>query len=191
MVFVGDAGATEINDGTKRLGIEGDLFWQATPWRSECCVYGHRLEIQTGSRGREIPGAVRSTFSLRITAWPNGFSSSLRIRWPDEAPLIEDNSVRSDASLLINAGVMYGAAPPNGGWRSLNLANSKDDDIAYFYASRLPGEIAEGVEDVHFHPLEPRSVRATFTALVTAGCTDLASERWSGRVNVCVKGEDR
>ncbi|MEC8070600.1 MAG: hypothetical protein VX140_00375, partial [Pseudomonadota bacterium] len=44
-----------------------------------------------------------------------------------------------------------------------NLANSKDDDIAYFYASRLPGEIAEGVEDVHFHPLEPRSVRATLT----------------------------
>ena len=97
------------------------------------------------------------------TAWPNGFSSSLRIRWLDEAPLIEDNSVRSDASLLINAGVMYRRRAAEWRLEVFNLANSKDDDIAYFYASRLPGEIAEGVEDVHFHPLEPRSVRATLT----------------------------
>jgi hypothetical protein len=42
----------------------------------------------------------------------------------------------------------------------LNLTNSKADDIAYFYASRLPGEPAGGVDDVHFHPVEPRAVRA-------------------------------
>lgn len=42
----------------------------------------------------------------------------------------------------------------------LNLTNSKRDDIAYLYASRLPGEPAAGIEDVHFHPVEPRAVRA-------------------------------
>ena len=44
-----------------------------------------------------------------------------------------------------------------------NVLDSDDDDIAYYYASRLPGEPAEGVEDIHFHPLEPRTVRATIT----------------------------
>jgi hypothetical protein len=33
------------------------------------------------------------------------------------------------------------------------------DDITYFYASRLPGEPAAGVEDKHFHPAEPRTLR--------------------------------
>jgi len=41
----------------------------------------------------------------------------------------------------------------------LNLFNRKVDDITYFYASRLPGEAAAGVEDKHFHPAEPRSLR--------------------------------
>jgi hypothetical protein len=26
---------------------------------------------------------------------------------------------------------------------------------------RLPGEPADGVEDVHFHPMEPRTLRGT------------------------------
>jgi hypothetical protein len=46
-----------------------------------------------------------------------------------------------------------------------NLFDSNDDDISYFYASRLPGEPAEGIEDIHFHPLEPRTVRVSMTAL--------------------------
>jgi hypothetical protein len=41
----------------------------------------------------------------------------------------------------------------------LNLLDSEDDEITYFYASRLPGEPAEGVEDLHFHPIEPRTAR--------------------------------
>jgi hypothetical protein len=45
----------------------------------------------------------------------------------------------------------------------LNLFDSKDDDIAYWYASRLPGEPAAGVDDYHFHPIEPRDLRAYFT----------------------------
>jgi hypothetical protein len=36
---------------------------------------------------------------------------------------------------------------------------SSDADITYYYPSRLPGEPAEGVEDFHIHPVEPRQVR--------------------------------
>jgi hypothetical protein len=41
----------------------------------------------------------------------------------------------------------------------LNLFDSDDHDIDYFYASRLPGEPPEGIEDIHFHIFEPRQAR--------------------------------
>jgi hypothetical protein len=40
-----------------------------------------------------------------------------------------------------------------------NLLDAGVSDIDYFYTSRLPGEPSEGVEDVHFHPALPRSIR--------------------------------
>jgi hypothetical protein len=36
--------------------------------------------------------------------------------------------------------------------------NARAFDIQYYYAWRLPGEPAEGVDDIHFHPVEPRQV---------------------------------
>ena len=42
-----------------------------------------------------------------------------------------------------------------------NLTNETSSAIDYFYVSRLPGEPAEGVEDVHFHPIESRSFRVS------------------------------
>lgn len=43
----------------------------------------------------------------------------------------------------------------------LNALDSDDHDIDYFYASRLQGEPAEGVEDVHFHVFPSRSLHAS------------------------------
>lgn len=45
-----------------------------------------------------------------------------------------------------------------------NVFDTKASDIDYFYASRLAGEPAEGVNDIHTHPVEPRAVRASVTA---------------------------
>jgi hypothetical protein len=44
-----------------------------------------------------------------------------------------------------------------------NLLDRDDSDLEYFYPSRLPGEPAEGVEDVHFHPVEKPSARLSAT----------------------------
>ncbi|MGK5079173.1 hypothetical protein [Janthinobacterium sp. HLX7-2] len=45
-----------------------------------------------------------------------------------------------------------------------NLTNRRDSAIDYAYESRLPGEAAEGKFDVHFHPIESRSIRANLIA---------------------------
>ena len=44
-----------------------------------------------------------------------------------------------------------------------NLFDRKASDIDYFYASRLRGEPAAGANDVHSHPVEPRTLRATLS----------------------------
>jgi len=44
-----------------------------------------------------------------------------------------------------------------------NLFNTHAHAMEYYYVDRLPGEPAVGVADVHVHPLEPLSLRLTFT----------------------------
>ena len=45
----------------------------------------------------------------------------------------------------------------------LNVFGKANNDIAYYYTSRLPGEAPEGVDDIHFHPAEPRTVRLSIS----------------------------
>jgi hypothetical protein len=45
------------------------------------------------------------------------------------------------------------------GLRRRRGLNARASDIDYFYASRLPGEPMEGVEDIHTHPTLPRTAR--------------------------------
>jgi hypothetical protein len=92
-----------------------------------------------------------------------GFYGSARLRFFGNRPLIEDGSVRSDESLVLNLGAGFRRGAVDVRVDVLNALDSDDDDITYYYASRLPAEPAEGVEDLHFHPIEPRTVRAHAT----------------------------
>lgn len=89
----------------------------------------------------------------------------MRLRHLGEGPLIEDNSARAKTTTVVNAQVGYRFRR---NWKAtlaaLNLFDSDDNDITYFYESRLPGEPAEGVADYHFHPVEPRALRLTLAA---------------------------
>ncbi len=168
LVFVGDAGGTEANDGSQRHGLEANAFWQANDWLAVNAAYTHTdAEFRNVPDPlNHIPGAIESNFTLGLNAaWPNGFSASLRLRHLGEAPLIEDDSVRADTSTLLNVGAAYRYGRIE--WRLdvFNALDSDDYDIAYYYASRLPGEAVDGVDDVHFHPLEPRTVRASVKLL--------------------------
>lgn len=84
-----------------------------------------------------------------------------RLRHFGAVPLIEDGSARSDPTTLVNGGAYLTLGRARLGVDLLNLLDSKDSDITYFYASRLSGEPASGVDDYHLHPVEPRQVRAS------------------------------
>jgi len=69
--------------------------------------------------------------------------------------------VRSDPTLLVNVEAGYRFNDQLSAYLTVfNLFDAEDNDISYFYESQLPGEAAP-VEDVHFHPVEPRTFRGT------------------------------
>ncbi len=86
------------------------------------------------------------------------------LRYFGPRPLIEDNSVRSSSTFLMNAQIGYHLK--NNMRVSLdlfNLLNAKVSDIDYYYLSRLSGEPASSVNDIHFRPSESRSLRLTLS----------------------------
>lgn len=88
-------------------------------------------------------------------------TATLRLRHFGSAPLIEDDSIRSDPTTLVNAGAYHSIGRTRIALEALNLFDSRDNDITYFYASRLPGEPADGLEDRHLHPVEPFTIPAS------------------------------
>lgn len=164
LVFVGDAGTTEPSDASRRYGMEASLFWKPAKWLT---LDGTAAFTNARFRGvtpgfERIPGAVSNVISGGIHAdLGQGFSTSARMRHFGSAPLIEDGSVRSEPTTLVNLGGYWTRGRVHVAIDLLNVFDAKDPDISYFYASRLPGEPAGGAEDRHIHPVEPRQVRAT------------------------------
>ena len=70
------------------------------------------------------------------------------------------SSVQSGSTTLWNGEVGYAFSDRTQlVLEGYNLFDADASDIDYFYASRLPGEPYEGLEDIHTHPALPRSVR--------------------------------
>jgi outer membrane receptor protein involved in Fe transport len=86
------------------------------------------------------------------------------MRYFGSRALIEDNSVRSKPTSLVNMQLGYQLG--KGVRVSADLFNVFDanaSDIDYFFTSRLRGEPLGGVDDIHFHPSVPRTLRVGVT----------------------------
>ena len=165
LLFVGDAGNTEASRGSDRNGIEATVYYRFNDiWAADFEFAWSDAEFSQNSiDGNQIPGSINTVIQAGINYEnPNGWFSQLRLRHFGERPLIEDNSVKSDSSTVIN--LRAGYEQDNWAVKAdvLNLLDSDDHDIDYFYESQLQTE-SEPVEDIHFHVLEPRTVRLSFT----------------------------
>jgi outer membrane receptor protein involved in Fe transport len=111
--------------------------------------------------GAAIPGSVETVAAagLSVDAW-RGIFASARVRYFGPRSLVEDDSVRSKATTLVNLETGYKLTPRvRIGVDVFNLFDRADSDIDYYYVSRLPGEPPDGVPDLHFHPGLPRTAR--------------------------------
>lgn len=170
LVYVGDAGTTEASGGSRRIGgelglywkplrgllIDGDLAWTRARFRDiQRDEDGHPI-------GKRVPQAVEGVAAVGLGYRSGqGWDAGLRLRYFGPRALTEDNQVRSRATTVVNIGLGYLLTPRlkiTG--EVLNLFNSRDHDIDYYYESRLASE-SEPVADRHFHPVEPVNGRVT------------------------------
>jgi len=164
LLFVGDAGNTEPSRPSKRDGVELGLYYFASKNLSgELEMSYTRSKFRNDDPvGNNIPGSIPLVISGGVTAKSEaGWLGTARVRYFGKYPLIEDHSAKSDGSLLVNlrAGREWGRL---GAFIDVfNVLDSKDHDIDYYYASRLPGEPPEGVEDNHYLSFHSRSVRGS------------------------------
>lgn len=161
LVFVGDAGTTEPSDPSRRSGIELSSFWEiGEPLVFDISVAksdGHFRGLPPGENA--IPDAHDLVAAAGLTYHvPNGWTTSLRVRHFSDAALTKDESVKKDSSTLIHFGVSYEQDSWELGLDVFNLLDREDEDIAYWFESRLPSE-AVAVEDIHFHPSNKRAIR--------------------------------
>ena len=162
LLFVGDAGSTEPSRPSQRLGIEFTNYYNVGRGLilDADFAYARARFRDSDPVGNRIPGALEGIIAAGATyERERGITGALRLRYFGPRPLIEDNSTRSRSSTLVNGRVGYKFK--NGLRLNVdvyNLFNASVSDIDYFYTSRLPGEPAAGVDDVHFHPSEKRSL---------------------------------
>lgn len=162
LLFVGDAGTTEPNRPSKRWGIEFNNLWSINEvWSLEAdFAYSNAKFDDQDLVNRNVPGALKNVASGIISAeYPNGFFGSLSFRYVGEVPLTEDGNIKSNGSTYANLALGWSI----NGWQAqidiLNLFDSYDHDIDYFYISRLENESINGIEDIHYHIFEPRQIR--------------------------------
>lgn len=168
LLFVGDAGTTEPSRPSRRVGVEWTNQYKVLPWMTLDfdLAYTCARFTNVDPVGDFIPGASAWVASGGVTfGGDSGWFGALRARYFGPRPLIEDDSVRSQSSLIFNARVGYKF---DNGLRlqldALNLFNAQTNQIEYYYLSRLPGEPIGGVADRHVHPAEPLAVRLTLAA---------------------------
>ena len=166
LLFVGDAGITEPSRPSRRTGIELAHQWRIDRNWTFDAAYAHaRARFRDADpAGNFIPCAVEGVGSLALSFRNLGpWFGALQFREFGPRPLIEDNSVRSKGTRTFNGRIGYRIDPRTRVEAEIfNLTNRRDSAIDYYYESRLRNEAAP-VGDIHFHPVEPRSLRITLT----------------------------
>jgi outer membrane receptor protein involved in Fe transport len=175
LVFVGDAGETEASRPSRRYGVEFANYYTPVPWLTLDAdfSFSHARFRDNDPAGDHIPGSVESVIAAGATfqqEGEHGFFGGVRLRYFGPRPLIEDDSVRSGETILLSARAGYRFGKH---WsiaaEVFNLLDRDDHEIDYYYASRLStdagaGPDEGGVNNVHFHPVDPISFRVALMA---------------------------
>lgn len=166
LVFIGDGGSTEASGKSQRYGVEISNYYKPFDWLTlDFDLALSQSEFtNVSSTEKEVPNSVGRTISGGATIdLPNGLFGSLRVRHFGDMPLTEDGSVHANSTTVVNLSSGYRYKRYRIELNVLNLFDSGDTDIAYYYESRLAGETA-GINDITSHPVEPRTIRIQMSA---------------------------
>lgn len=161
LVFVGDEGTTEDSGSkSRRYGGELGVVYRPSDAFNIFLDYSHTHSRLTDDtlEYRDIAGALEKVISLRAAyAWTENWQASLAWRYLGDYAL--DEGRRADSADKMDVKISYLSGGP---WRIdltvLNVLDSNDHDIEYFYESQLLGE-SEPIADRHIHSFVPRTAR--------------------------------
>ncbi len=162
LVFVGDAGETEISGRSRRLGIDVEARAQLLSWLwldTDLNLSRGRF-IDEPDEANEIPLAPRLTSTGGLTAThPSGIEASLRYRHIGDRPANEDNSVTAEGYTLVNLGLSYKISSSKYFIVVENLFDVDWNEAQFDTESRLAHE-TEPVSEIHFTPGNPLNWQA-------------------------------
>jgi hypothetical protein len=187
LVFDGDAGVTEPSGATTRTGIELRELYRISSWLSAevnaaftrarfdsdspgddlgCgdAALSHPCASAINIVGRYVPNSPTNVVEAAITAHrASGWFGSLRLRHFGSSPLVEDNTAQSPPYTTVDGQLGFSLSAK---WKAsvdvFNIANTKWNDIEYYYVTRLKNEAAPAPGYV-VHPGVPRLLRANFS----------------------------
>jgi hypothetical protein len=159
--FVGDSNAVEPTGASTRHGYELTAFWRPASWIAIDGTF--TASHSRYDNGDHIPNAFEDAGSIGVSLLPGNWKFAARLRHLGPSPLIEDNSVRDTGSNLVNVRGAYAFGSVEIYAEILNVLNSKDKDMAYYYESYIPTFDSAPVEGRLSRSLEPRSVRVGAT----------------------------
>jgi outer membrane receptor protein involved in Fe transport len=163
LVWAGDEGTTEPKGKTQRQGIEGEFRYQMLDWLSADLDTSYTWAKFVKS-GEAVPLAPRFLAYGGFTArHPSGIEGRIQMRsvgdrWGDEQRVSTIHGYTIFDLLAKYKWDRYEFL-----FSIINLANKKWRAAQFFHESRLPGEPPGGVNDIHFTPGEPLTIKAGMT----------------------------
>ena len=162
LVFVGDAGETEISGKSQRIGIdiEGRIKILSWLWVDTDVNLSQGKYVDEPDDANQIPLAPRITSTGGITAiHPFGWDVSLRYRHIGDRPANEDGSVTAEGYTVVNLGLSYTYGPFQYFVAVENLFDVDWNEAQFDTESRLRNE-TEPVSEIHFTPGNPLNLQA-------------------------------
>ena len=158
LVFVGDDGTTEPRGPTHRDGVEVGVTVRPLDWLTLTGDFTYTRKAEFVDTGAAIPlspiWTARAEATVRL---PWGLSSSLEMRYLGDRFADEDRHFTARGYTLFNWTGRYRYRNLEAFLSVENLTDVHWREAQFFFTSRLPGEPASGVNDVHFTPGAPRS----------------------------------
>ena len=162
LVYVGDAGETEISGKSRRIGIDIEGRTQILSWLSADADVNLSIGkfVDEPSDANEIPLAPRMTSTGGLTAaHPSGFGANLRYRHIGDRPANEDNSITAAGYTVVNIELSYTLGAFKYFAAIENLFDVDWNEAQFDTESRLANE-AQSVSEIHFTPGNPINIQS-------------------------------
>jgi hypothetical protein len=164
-VYVGDAGIVEPSGKTRRYGLDLGLRYQLTDWLflDSDATFTNARSTEEPSGKNYIPLAPDFTFTGGLAVNNlDGFSGGIRLRYLDDRPANEDNSIVAEGYFVTDFNVNYDFKAITLGLAIENVLDVDWNETQFATESRLRNE-TRPVEEIHFTPGTPFFIKATVT----------------------------